>query len=37
MIQERLKAVIAYSGLKDAAFAKRIGMQQITLLRQLND
>ena len=37
MIQERLKAVIAYSGLKDAAFAKRIGMQQITLWRQLND
>ena len=37
MIQERLKAVIAYSGLKDATFAKRIGMQQITLWRQLND
>ena len=37
MIQERLKAVIAYSGLKDSAFAKRIGMQQITLWRQLND
>lgn len=37
MIQERLKAVIAYSGLNDSAFAKRIGMQQITLWRQLND
>lgn len=37
MIQERLKAVIAYSGLSDTAFAKKIGMQQITLWRQLND
>ena len=37
MIQERLEAVIAYSGLNDSAFAKRIGMQQITLWRQLND
>lgn len=37
MIQQRLKAVIAYSGLSDTAFAKKIGMQQITLWRQLND
>lgn len=37
MIQQRLKAVIAYSGLSDSAFAKKIGMQQITLWRQLND
>lgn len=37
MIQERLKAVIAYSGLNDSAFAKKIGIQQITLWRQIND
>ena len=37
MIQERIKAVIAYTGLNDAAFAKKVGMQQITLWRQIND
>ena len=37
MIQERLKAIIAYSGLNDSAFAKKIGIQQITLWRQIND
>ena len=36
MIQERIKAVIAYTGLNDAAFAKKVGMQQ-TLWRQIND
>lgn len=37
MVQERIKAVIAYSGLNDSAFAKKIGMQQVSLWRQLND
>lgn len=37
MIQERLKAIIAYTGLNDSAFAKKIGVQQITLWRQIND
>ncbi len=37
MIQDRVKAIIAYSGLNDTAFAKRIGVQQITLWRQIND
>lgn len=36
MIEERLKAVIAYSGLSDTAFAKKIGVQQMTLWRQIN-
>lgn len=36
MVEERLKAVIAYSGLNDSSFAKRIGVQQMTLWRQLN-
>lgn len=36
MIEERLKAVIAYSGLNDSAFARKIGVQQMTLWRQIN-
>lgn len=36
MIEERVKAVIAYSGLNDSAFAKKIGVQQMTLWRQIN-
>ena len=36
MIQERVKAIIAYSGLKDSALAKKIGIQQMTLWRQIN-
>lgn len=36
MMEERLKAVIAYSGLSDTSFAKRIGVQQMTLWRQIN-
>ena len=36
MIEERLKAVIAYSGLNDSAFARKIGVQQMTLLRLIN-
>ena len=37
MIQERVKTVIEYSGLSDSAFAKKIGMLQITLWRQVNN
>ena len=37
MIQERVKAIIAYTGLNDSAFAKKIGVQQMTLWRQIND
>ncbi len=36
MIQERVKAIIAYSGLNDSAFAKKVGIQQMTLWRQIN-
>ena len=36
MIEQRLKAVIAYSGLNDSSFAKKIGVQQMTLWRQIN-
>ena len=37
MIQKRVKAVIEHTGLNDSAFAKKIGVQQMTLWRQLND
>lgn len=33
---ERIKKFIASTGLTDAAFAKKIGVQQMTLWRQLN-
>lgn len=36
MVEQRLKAVIAYSGLNDSSFAKKIGVQQMTLWRQIN-
>lgn len=36
MVEERVKAIIAQSGLNDSAFAKKIGVQQMTLWRQLN-
>ena len=33
---ERIKEIIAGTGLNDSAFAKKIGVQQMTLWRQLN-
>lgn len=33
---EKIKEIIVASGLNDSAFAKRIGVQQMTLWRQLN-
>lgn len=36
MIDKRLKEVVAYSGLTDSAFARKINTQQMTLWRQLN-
>ena len=33
MIQERIKAVIAYTGLNDAAFAKKVGMHRSQVVR----
>lgn len=33
---DRIKQLISLSGLSDAAFAKKINMQQMTLWRQLN-
>lgn len=35
-MEEKIKAIIAYSGLNDAAFSKKIGVQPMTLWRQLN-
>ena len=35
-MMNRIKAIIAYSGLNDSAFAKKIGIQQMTLWRQIN-